>query len=598
MKKFLNYIHSTTLFSRVVSIVLISVILVSISIGMITIRISKNTLVDSFSKSNYKVLTQITDNLITLNDKIINIMNAINNIPDYERYFTKTEEELGPHLNYRTLYNMRNNLVDKIVPQKDLSDVSVIAIGVNGNTSIQTSEHLVISPSELLSSDITKNALANKNVVLYQYIDHGFTNLTRYSSGLVAIKVLCDNITKEPYGFVYVIISQSTLNKYYDYFVGNGNNIAIIASDGTIVSSNTMPKIGTKNLELYNISNNILDNNLKYFSTKLNYTDVVVLSKHLPTYNFNIVGTIDKNIVLDEIYNSSEIMTASIAIALLVIIITFFIIQTTTRPISTLVKTMPKIIDGNFNNHIPVEGSYEVRELSSTFNYMLDGLNSYVKEQIKMQKEKRKVEIHALQMQINPHFIYNTLSSIKWLMWQGSIEKSTKTIDAFISLLQNTISNKNEMITIEQEVENLKNYVLINHIRYGDNIRVNFFVMPNCEEYIVPKLIFQPFIENAFFHGFTDKDNGSIHVLVNEQDGTLICEIIDNGVGIDSQDLKSLFNKSSKKHEHFTSIGINNVNDRIKLLYGEQYGVTITSELNKGTTVKVTIPAQKEYKED
>lgn len=96
--------------------------------------------------------------------------------------------------------------------------------------------------------------------------------------------------------------------------------------------------------------------------------------------------------------------------------------------------------------------------------------------------------------------------------------------------------------------------------------------MPNCEDYIVPKLIFQPFIENAFFHGFRDKDTGSIHVFVNEQNGILICEIIDNGVGIASEDIKNLFSKSSKKHEHFTSIGINNVNDRIKLLMGGTWG--------------------------
>ncbi|MDR3595970.1 histidine kinase [Clostridium sp.] len=597
MSRFLKYIHSTSLFPRVASVVLVSVILVSICISTITIKISKDILVDTFSKSNYKVLTQISNNFSILNDRIINIMNAINNIPDYQRYCTKTEEELGPQLNYKTLYNMHSNLIDKTVPAKDFDDISVVVIGTNGNTVFPTTDHLITSASEILNSDITKNALANKNVVSYQFLPSGFTNSTRYSSALVSIKVLCDNFTKEPYGFVYVLISQNTLNKYYDYFVGNGNNIAIISNDGTIVSSNILPKIGTKNLDLYNISNNILESNLQYISTNLTYSDVVVLSKHLPTYNFNIVGTIDKNIVLNEIYNSSGIIAVSIMIALVFIIITFFIIQRTTDPISTLVKTMPKIIDGNFNYHIPVRGSYEVRELSATFNYMLDGLNSYVKEQIKMQKEKRKVEIHALQMQINPHFIYNTLSSIKWLIWQGNIDKSTETIDAFISLLQNTISNKNEIITIGQEIENLKNYVLINHIRYGDNISANFFVMPNCEEYLVPKLIFQPFIENAFFHGFTDKDTGSIHVFVNEQDETLICEIIDNGVGIASKDIKNLFSKSSKKHEHFTSIGINNVNDRIKLLYGEEFGVIITSELNKGTTVKITIPAQKEFKE-
>jgi two-component system sensor histidine kinase YesM len=597
MSKFLKFIHSTSLFARVASIVLVSVILVSISIGMIIIKISKDILVDTFSKSEYKVLTQIANNFNVLNDKIIDIMNGINNIPDYERYFTKSEKEMGPQLNFRTLYNMRNSLINKIVPQKDFDDISVLVIGCNGSTFMASNDGLTLESFEILNSDVTKKALNNKNVILYQYLEHGFTNNTKYSSCLVAVKVLCDNFTKEPYGFVYILISQNTLNKYYDHFVGNGNDIAIIANNGTIVSSNLTSKIGTKNLKLYNISRDILDNNLKYVSRKLNYSDVVILSKYMPTYNFNIVGLIDKNIVLNEIYDSTEIISASIIISLIFIIVTFFIIRTTTEPISALVKTMPKIIDGNFNNHIPIAGSFEVRELATTFNYMLDGLNDYVNKQMQMQNEKRKAEIHALQMQINPHFVYNTLSSIKWLMWQGNIEKSTETIDAFISLLQNTISNKNEMITIKQEIENLKNYVLINHIRYGDNITVNFFIMPNCEEYIVPKLIFQPFIENAFFHGFTDKNTGFVHVFIKEQYGDLICEIIDNGVGIAPKDIENLFSKSSKNQEHFNSIGINNVNDRIKLLYGNKYGVSISSELNQGTTVKVIIPTQKEFVE-
>jgi len=589
-------LHSTTLFFRVASIVLVSVILVSISISTITIKISKDTLVDTFSKSNYKVLTQITNNLIDLNDRIINIMNAIDNIPDFQRYLS--EKDLSPQNNYKTMYNMVTNL-NKMIPKREFDDITVLAVGLNGNSYIhQSIDRLIPNTFDLLNNDITKNALTNKNLVSYQYLAHGFTNFTMHSSTLVTIKVLCDKLTKEPYGFVYVLIKQNTLNKYYDYFVGNGNNIAIIANDGTIVSSNIAAKIGTKNPDLFNISNNILNNNLKYINTKLDSIDVVILAKYLPTYKFNIVGTIDKNIVLNEIYNSSEIMNTSILIAFIFMLITFFIIRRTTKPISTLAKIMPKIINGDFNNHIPIEGSYEVRELSSAFNYMLDGLNNYVHAQIKMQKEKRKAEIHALQMQINPHFIYNTLSSIKWLIWQGKIEKSTETIDAFISLLQNTISNKNEMITILEEINNLKNYVLINHIRYGDNINVNFFVMPNCEDYIIPKLILQPFIENAFFHGFNDKSNGSIHVFVNEQNNNLVCEIIDNGIGITNEDMRKIFGKSSGKHDNFTSIGVNNVNDRIKLIYGDEYGITITSELNKGTNVRVVIPAQKEFIEN
>ena len=214
---------------------------------------------------------------------------------------------------------------------------------------------------------------------------------------------------------------------------------------------------------------------------------------------------------------------------------------------------------------------------------------------MKIQKEKRKAEISALQMQINPHFIYNTLSSIKWLVWQENKSKASEVIDAFISLLRNTISNKNEMITVSDEIENLKNYVLINHVRYGDKINVNFFVMPECEGYIIPKLILQPFIENAFFHAFTDRDSGSIHVFVNKNNENLICEIIDNGIGMTSEDLKNIYTGNHKKNNNFTSIGINNVNDRIKLIYGDNHGVNITSEPERGTIIKLSLPAITDY---
>lgn len=592
--KFSKFLHSTSLFFRVASIVLISVMLVSLLTAIITIHISENVFFDTFSKSNYKVLTQISENFMVLNDKVINIMNTVENSSDFERYLTQAD--MDSRLTYKTIYNMQRS-INKTIPENDFNDITLVIIGLNGKTYVENGDYLTTTETDILSSDITKNALDNTKTVLYQYLDHGFTSATKYNSAIIATKVLCNKYTKQPYGFAYVIIGQNSLKKYYDHFVGNANSISILSNDNTIISSNIVSQIGTANLELNNISKSALNSNSTYINTKLNSNSVAILAKHLPTYNFNLVGIIDKNIVLDEMYKTSDIMMLSLIIALIFIVITFFIIQRTTKPLSVLANKMPQIIHGDFNNYISVSGSYEVRRLSSAFNYMLDGLNNYVAQQIKLQKEKRKAEIHALQMQINPHFIYNTLSSIKWLMWKGNTEKSIETIDAFISLLQNTISNKNEMITVLEEIDNSRNYALINHIRYGDSINVNFFVIPQCEEYIIPKLILQPFIENAFFHAFTDQTKGYIHVFVNQNDGNLICEIIDNGKGIASEDMKNLLVKSTRKHEHFTSIGIHNVDDRIKLLYGDEYGVTITSEIDKGTTVRVIIPAQKEFTE-
>lgn len=594
MSKFLKSLHSTSLFFRVASILLFSITLVSISITMINIKMSKDVLVNTFTTSSYKVLTQITESFTPLNDKILNIINTISVSSDFEKYFT--DDNTNPIFTYKTIYNMKNHL-SKTIPENDFNDITVLIVGVNGKTHVINGDRITSNLSEILKNPITENALNHKDMVLYQYLDHGFTSSTKENSAIVATKILCNKITKEPYGFLYVLINQNIFQKYYSHFVGNGNDIAILSADGTIISSNLESQIGQKNPNLYNISNYIQNNKLTYINTQFNSNDVAILSKHLPIYNFNVVGIINKDRFLNEMYNTSDIILVSTMIALIFIFINFLIIQRTTQPISVLAKKMPQIIFGDFNNHISVTGSYEVRELSSAFNYMLDGLSSYINKQIKLEKEKRKAEIHALQMQINPHFIYNTLSSLKWLMWQGNVEKSIQTIDAFISLLQNTISNKKEMITICEEITNLKNYVLINHIRYGDNINVNFFVMPQCNEYVIPKLILQPFIENAFFHAFSGKNNGHIHVFINEIDENVVCEIIDNGVGISNEDIRNILSKSINKHNHFTSIGIHNVNDRIKLLYGDEYGITITSELNKGTTVKLVLPAQKIFLE-
>lgn len=192
--------------------------------------------------------------------------------------------------------------------------------------------------------------------------------------------------------------------------------------------------------------------------------------------------------------------------------------------------------------------------------------------------------------QINP--IYNTLASIKWLIWQKDTEKSIKTIDAFISLLRNTISDTEQFIPVHKEMENLKNYILINNTRYGDRVSVEFFVLPDCENALVPKMILQPFIENAFFHAFPENQTGRIQVFVKNKQGRLLICVEDDGIGIKDADTKNLA-KDSKKGDYFSGIGIGNVDQRLKLLYGKDAGITIKSEEKIGTKIIVEIPLEK-----
>ena len=201
------------------------------------------------------------------------------------------------------------------------------------------------------------------------------------------------------------------------------------------------------------------------------------------------------------------------------------------------------------------------------------------------QSNRRKAEIHALQMQINPHFIYNTLTTIKWLIWQGETEKSVKSIDAFIMILRNKISNKNEIISVAEEAKNLENYMFLLHTRFSEQIHTDIFIAESCESLSIPKLLVQPFVENAFYHAFSETTSGLIHIFFRKKEDDLVIEVVDNGSGMKLDDAQK------NRKESFTGIGIHNVDDRIHLIYGQEYGVSIQSNLGSGTRITITIPA-------
>lgn len=590
MTKIIKKFKNNSLFFKLALIMLISIISVSFIIAFTIMNISKKIFIDNFSITNTKILTQIQTNSEDLNNKLISVMNTVNNSWAFRKYLS--EKDLNQVELSNIIYSFKQHLktTDNIL---DSEDIDLILIGKNNSTFIRSTALLTTPINNIKENDLTKNSLKDPDKLLYQYSNSGFTSLTQNTDVIVATKVLRDQRTKDEFGMLYITIKENVFNNLYSNFTTKGNDVVILSSDGTVVSSNKQNIIGNENKDLLNISKEIHKENLKYKNIKVNNKSYTIISKYMPIYDFYLTNIIDTNLALVDMYNIKEIILICISIITIAVSILFIITKKTTNPLRILVKEMSRITKGDFKNHISLEGSSEIKKLSDSFNFMLDGLNDYVEKLIIAQKNQRKAELSALQMQINPHFIYNTLASIKWLVLQGDKIKASDTINSFISLLQNTISNTSETITVQQEVDNLKNYVFINETRYGDNIKVNFNVFPQCSNYKIPKLILQPFIENAFFHAFTGDEEGRIHVFISEKDDKLFCEIIDNGSGMDENQISNLYSTNSK-HQHFTGIGIKNVDDRIKLLYGNEYGVEIISKIHVGTTVFVYLPLIKD----
>ena len=571
---------------KIVLAVVVGIILAVFSVTAIIVNLSEDIFVNTYGKSQEKVFLQIEKELNHYHENLSKIIDSVEVSWAFRIYFS--DKEMNSTRTFRNFYKMDEDLKNAI--PTNISDVSVKLVGLNEKTYLNREETIISSAKEILESDVSKKAMEKKVSIVYQYADSGFTSTTRNTPVVMAAKALCYPESGEMYALIYVTMKEEDMEKFYQHFTSEYANFYMTDSQGKIISTNQKGVLENKSGKNLRVAEK--EEKLRCDAME-NGKEVIVLQKYLPYYNYTMYGVIDSRNALGRLYNIPMLWGVCAAIAMGVIIATYFFVKQTTKPLSVLVNKMANARNEKYDGQIEVTGSYEIQELTSTYNAMLEDLNRYIEELMNVQKEKRKAEISALQMQINPHYVYNTLASIKWLIYQGEIEKSTKAIDAFISLLRSTIGNTDEYTTVEKEIENLKNYVFINNTRYGDKVQVEYFVNFGCEECQIPKMILQPFVENAFFHAFPCERKGKITILVRKLDDNLQIQIIDDGVGIDQKRLKEI-SEGNTKTEHFTGIGVNNVDDRLKLLYGSQYGILIESEENKGTRITVCIPVKSE----
>lgn len=571
---------------KIVLAVVVGIILAVFSVTAIIVNLSEDIFVNTYGKSQEKVFLQIEKELNHYHENLSKIIDSVEVSWAFRIYFS--DKEMNSTRTFRNFYKMDEDLKNAI--PTNISDVSVMLVGLNEKTYLNKEETIISSAKEILESDVSKKAMEKKGSIVYQYADSGFTSTTRNTPVVMAAKALCYPESGEMYALIYVTMKEEDMEKFYQHFTSEYANFYMTDSQGKIISTNQKGVLENKSGKNLRVAEK--EEKLRCDAME-NGKEVIVLQKYLPYYNYTMYGVIDSRNALGRLYNIPMLWGVCAAIAMGVIIATYFFVKQTTKPLSVLVNKMANARNEKYDGQIEVTGSYEIQELTSTYNAMLEDLNRYIEELMNVQKEKRKAEISALQMQINPHYVYNTLASIKWLIYQGEIEKSTKAIDAFISLLRSTIGNTDEYTTVEKEIENLKNYVFINNTRYGDKVQVEYFVNFGCEECQIPKMILQPFVENAFFHAFPCERKGKITILVRKLDDNLQIQIIDDGVGIDQKRLKEI-SEGNTKTEHFTGIGVNNVDDRLKLLYGSQYGILIESEENKGTRITVCIPVKSE----
>ncbi len=288
-----------------------------------------------------------------------------------------------------------------------------------------------------------------------------------------------------------------------------------------------------------------------------------------------------------------------ISITLLaMLILNRLVARRVTRPITKLNDSIREIEMGKVNPSVYIGGPSEIEHLGRTLRRSYDQIDQLMKDMVASQEEKRKSELDALQSQINPHFLYNTLDSIVWMIEGAKYDDAVFMITQLASLFRVSLSSGKTIIPIEDEIRHASNYMNIQKVRFKDAFTIDFDIDESIKRFCTVKLIVQPILENAVYYGVKDMEDGEIFVkgFIGE-DGDIYITVTDNGFGMSSEEVEGLLTDDTRVRKKGSGVGLINVQRRIQLRFGVEYGLKIDSEPDEGTTVTIHLPAI-EYTEE
>ncbi len=300
-----------------------------------------------------------------------------------------------------------------------------------------------------------------------------------------------------------------------------------------------------------------------------------------------IVATVPLNIVAENnSYLRQKVIFSFLLSLSLAILISFIFAKYMVRPISKLAKSMKKVEEGNLTVRVNLNRNDELGVLENSFNQMVVRLKESMDNTIEQQRQLRIAEIKILQSQINPHFLYNTLDAIKWTAKLNQVTEISDVVTHLGKLLRNSINSDQEFLTVEENLALINHYLKIQELRYSDGFDVEMDIAEGMMDYKIPKLILQPIVENAIVHGFENiEDKGKLRIVGYEKQDDIYFEVHDNGIGMTEEQIATAISKKSDEH-----IGLYNVDQRLRLYYGEFYGVMIESTYQVGTKITIRIP--------
>ncbi len=287
----------------------------------------------------------------------------------------------------------------------------------------------------------------------------------------------------------------------------------------------------------------------------------------------------------------NQILLIYLIIAPLTLPLSLLVSNSATKRIRRLIQQMKKVEQGSFAVSLPAANHDEIGQMTQSFQFMLQRIEGLMNERIQTNREMKNLEIKALQAQINPHFLYNTLDLINWMALRSGAPGIGQLVAALGKFYKLSLSHGEDIVTLRNEMEHVKSYVQIQNMRFNDNITLEVDVPDELMDCRIVKLVLQPIVENAILHGILEKEDerGVIRITANRQGDALCLQVYDDGVGIPPERIQEILSGESTRESH--GYGVHNINERLKLNYGSEFGLRYRSKVGEYTIVTVLIPA-------
>ncbi|MFC4322503.1 cache domain-containing sensor histidine kinase [Litchfieldia salsa] len=578
---------------KIIALLLGISILPSIVLGLL-INVTVDRIMEKQdAEHTLQLIGQANKSLESYVENMQNISYLISFDQDVKRFLKNSENEFQPDPDYS--YQIRQFLQGFTTVNPEIAGILLI----NSDGEYISNEMYARNIKSLTEEKWYKEAIENKGIfkIIGHPKDRNVTSHVNYTDEelVSGVRAIVDPTTQKVLGVVLIdlklrVISETLkdvkLGKSGYLMVTEENGDTIYAPPEAIIS-----KIPTEWFE---------ESPRNTFSKNVDGTDLQFIYRKSSFTNSTTIGVFSPS---ESVLEVQQIHFFVISYLFIVIMFgigaSYYLSYSMSRPIRQLNAFMNKAESGDLLIRYKGDREDEIGMLGRSFNTMLAQINKLISLTEIQERQKREAELRALQAHIKPHFLYNTLDTINWMARKKGALEVADVVESLSQLFRIGLSKGSDMITLENEIEHIFSYLKIQKARYKDKLMFDLNIDTNLNSVTVLKLVLQPVVENAIYHGIKERRGpGHIEIIGKEENGDLVLYVKDDGVGIPEEKLIKLnenlatdFNNiEESRNMNKIGYGIMNVQARIKLTFGEPYGLYITSEQGKGTTVKILLP--------